>query len=265
MTPDGTVTVPINIDTRPGPKSSGGLMEATLALRYDPRIFSVTAADIKLGAVPSSGSGWQLTAAINPATGEIGITLFSTTPIQNTAGGSLVTITLKTVGGDNGSAVSSKIISLVNQVDPTGHGVFTTTLADSQGGLVVDINSGQPAVNSGQWAAGSGQLMVGDAVVAVDKNVVHTQITGHTSLPVARYVEQVFAEAGGMAWEDNAWLPQQEPSYLLPAEDWAQLLSVMGIDPATSQAGDSSLLLAHTVVADHWDDAEPDADLTRQD
>ena len=98
-TAGGTVTVPVNIDTA-RPAGSSGLMEATLALRYNPQLFSVTAADIKLGTVPSAGSGWQLGVAINPETGEIGITLFSTTPIQSTAGGSLVTITLQ---GDSGT------------------------------------------------------------------------------------------------------------------------------------------------------------------
>ncbi len=96
-TAGGTVTVPVDIDTA-RPAGSSGLTEATLALHYDPQVYSVTAADIKLGTVPSAATGWQLDVAINPETGEIGITLFSTTPIQSTAGGSLVTITLQTVG-----------------------------------------------------------------------------------------------------------------------------------------------------------------------
>ncbi len=100
-TPGGTVMMPVNIDTA-RPAGSNGLMEATLALRYNPQLFSVTATDIKLGTVPNAGSGWQLGVAINPQTGAIGITLFSTTPIQSTAGGSLVTITLRSPGlGDS--------------------------------------------------------------------------------------------------------------------------------------------------------------------
>ncbi len=101
----GTVTVPVNIDTA-RPAGSSGLMEATLALRYNPQLYRVTAADIKLGTVPNSGSGWQLDVAINSETGEIGITLFSTTPIQSTAGGSLVTIELQAVGSNARSAFS---------------------------------------------------------------------------------------------------------------------------------------------------------------
>ena len=46
------MTVPVNIDTA-RPAGSSGLMEATLALRYNPQVFSVTAADIKLGTVPT--------------------------------------------------------------------------------------------------------------------------------------------------------------------------------------------------------------------
>ncbi len=130
-TAGGTVTVPVNIDTA-RPAGSSGLMEATLALRYDPQLFSVTAADIKLGTVPSAGSGWQLGAAINPETGEIGITLFSTTPIQSTAGGSLVTITLQVNGTPT---LGQPALSLVDAVDPTGLRVYQTGLADGQGAL----------------------------------------------------------------------------------------------------------------------------------
>ncbi len=129
-----TVTVAVNIDAA-RPAGSSGLMEATLALRYNPQLFSVTAADIKLGTVPSAGSGWQLGVAVNSETGEIGITLFSTTPIQSTAGGSLVTITLQIIGSTSGAAISMTPLSLVDQVDPTGLRVYQTGLADSQGAM----------------------------------------------------------------------------------------------------------------------------------
>ncbi len=128
-----TITVPVNIDTG-HPAGSSGLMEATLALRYNPEIYSITAADIKLGTVPNAGSGWQLGVAINPETGEIGITLFSTTPIQSTAGGSLVTITLQVKGT---SDVGQPALCLVDEVDPTGLRIYKTGLADSQGSLLV--------------------------------------------------------------------------------------------------------------------------------
>ena len=124
----GTVTVPVNIDTA-RPAGSSGLMEATLALRYNPQLFSVTAADIKLGTVPSAGSGWQLGVAINPETGEIGITLFSTTPIQSTAGGSLVTITMHV---RESAPLGNAFLTLVNQVNPTGQRPYSTAVADAR-------------------------------------------------------------------------------------------------------------------------------------
>ena len=123
-----SITVPVNIDTA-RPADSNGLMEATLALRYNPQLFSVTAADIRLGTIPNSGSGWQLGVAINPETGEIGITLFSTTPIQSTAAGSLVTITLPV---QTLAEVGQAALTLVDEVNPTGLRSYQTGLADAQ-------------------------------------------------------------------------------------------------------------------------------------
>ena len=60
-----------------------------MALQYDPQVFSVSAADVQSGSLTG---GWQLTTVVNAQTGEIGIDLFSSTPIQTTAGGSLVDI-----------------------------------------------------------------------------------------------------------------------------------------------------------------------------
>ena len=50
-------------------------------------MFTVSAADVQLGSLTA---GWQLTTLVNAQTGEIGIDLFSSTPIQTTASGSLV-------------------------------------------------------------------------------------------------------------------------------------------------------------------------------
>src|SRR5262249_38330861 len=86
-----TVSVPVNIDD-PYPEGSTGLTQAQLALTYDPTVFQVAAGDIQLGSVPASGTGWALQATVDAGTGHIGITLFSATPIQTSAGGSLVTI-----------------------------------------------------------------------------------------------------------------------------------------------------------------------------
>src|SRR5262249_38911202 len=90
--PGGIVVAPIQIDTA-RPEGSTGMTEAILAVHFDPSEFTVSAADVKLGSLPLSGSGWQLQTAIDPQSGEIGIDLFSSMPMQTTTGGTLVTIT----------------------------------------------------------------------------------------------------------------------------------------------------------------------------
>ena len=61
---DGTVTVPVNIDD-PHPAGSTGMTQALLALTYDPAVLSVTPADIHLGTVPASGTGWTLQSVVD--------------------------------------------------------------------------------------------------------------------------------------------------------------------------------------------------------
>ena len=129
-TPAATVVVPVDIDTAK-PAGSTGAVEAILALRFDPQVCSVSAADVQLGSLTS---GWQLTALVNAQAGEIGIDLWSTSPIQTTAGGSLVTIAMHVLGT---APVGSTDLTLVNQVNPTGQRVFTTTVADNQGAFVL--------------------------------------------------------------------------------------------------------------------------------
>jgi uncharacterized repeat protein (TIGR03803 family) len=129
--PDGTVVVPVILDD-PHPQGSTGLTEAHLALTYDPRRFTVTAADIHLGSLLEAGSGWSLVPTINPATGQIAIALSSTTPLTSTPGGSLVSIdvhALRQVGNPS----SCGVIELVPSVNPTGTQVVCTELEDAQG------------------------------------------------------------------------------------------------------------------------------------
>jgi hypothetical protein len=90
--PGGTVEVPVNIDTA-RPEGSTGMVGALVALTFDPKVFEVAAADVRLGMLPESSSGWQLQAKVNEATGQIGIWLAGNA-IQSTASGSLVTITM---------------------------------------------------------------------------------------------------------------------------------------------------------------------------
>jgi hypothetical protein len=132
--PGGTVAVPVLIDD-PHPAGSGGLTQAVLALRYDPAAFDVTAADIHLGAVPAGGTGWTLQAVVDPATGQIAITLFSLTPISSSLGGSLVTITFHVRPGAHAGASP---INLVPAVTVNGR-VVLTALDDAQGPLTLHL------------------------------------------------------------------------------------------------------------------------------
>lgn len=127
------VTVPVSIDD-PMPAGSTGLTQAVLALTYDPSVFSVSSADIHLGSVPLSGSGWVISSLINPITGQIAIILYSTTPIQSSNSGSLVTIDFH-VRADVTPGVTP--ISLVPEVNPTGAQIFRTVLEDAQGLLIL--------------------------------------------------------------------------------------------------------------------------------
>src|SRR5262249_27845902 len=87
----GPGTGPVNI-ADPRPEGGTGLTQAPLALTYDPGVLSVSGADVHLGTVPAAGTGWRLQSVVDAATGQIGITLFSVTPISTSVGGSLVTI-----------------------------------------------------------------------------------------------------------------------------------------------------------------------------
>jgi hypothetical protein len=122
------VSVAVNIDDA-HPAGSMGLIEAHLALRYDPRQFNVSAADIHLGSVLSEGIGWSVAVTINPVSGEIAIALSSQTPISSSVGGSLVTIDFHPI---TPSADPSSIM-LVSSVNPTGTQVIRTELEDAQG------------------------------------------------------------------------------------------------------------------------------------
>jgi hypothetical protein len=123
------VTVPVNIDD-PAPAGSTGMMEASLALSYDPAVFSVSSSDIQLGSVPASGSGWMLQSTVDAATGQIGVTIWSGTPITSSAAGSLVTIVFHR---SDLAATGTTTIDLVPSVEPSGSGVIYTQVGDGQG------------------------------------------------------------------------------------------------------------------------------------
>ncbi|HYV37279.1 MAG TPA: cohesin domain-containing protein, partial [Gemmataceae bacterium] len=149
--PGETVVVPVHLDTA-RPEGSTGLMEAILALRYDPKVFTVSAQDVHLGTLPTSGGGWKLQAVVNAQTGEIGIDLFSPTPIVNASGGSLVTLTLHVLPGAPSGASG---INLVRAVNPTGQRQFVTTASDAAGPYIL-----HPAVTDSSDAGVDGRVTV---------------------------------------------------------------------------------------------------------
>ena len=123
---------------QPHPKGSTGLTEAILALTYDPKMLSVSPADITLGSIPNAGIGWQLSSVVNQTTGQIGIELYSLTPITAMQAGSLVNIAFHVSGGEP-TGVSPRVttaVQLVNAVTPNAQN-FSTILADSQGALIL--------------------------------------------------------------------------------------------------------------------------------
>jgi alpha-amylase len=127
-----TVTVAIDIDDA-HPAGSTGLIEAHLALTYDPTALTVSAADIHPGSLLTAAGGWTLTPVINPVTGQIAITLSSSTPVSTSLGGSLVTIDFQSTGSSWGLPA----IDLDASVNPTGQQVITTELEDAQGTFTV--------------------------------------------------------------------------------------------------------------------------------
>ena len=147
ISPDGTVIVPVIIDDA-HPAGSTGLIEAHLALTYDPSIFTVSMADIRLGSLMAASNGWTLTSTINAVSGQIAIALSSTTPVTNSLGGSLVIIDFHQRLGEPGLLATEGVtpvvenargspglasIALVASVNPTGTQVVTTELEDAQG------------------------------------------------------------------------------------------------------------------------------------
>jgi hypothetical protein len=131
----GTVSVPVNLNEA-RPAGSTGLTEATLALRFDPLEFTVSSSDIHPGSIPQSGSGWTLTSSVDAVTGQIGITLYSLTPIATNLAGSLVTIDFQ---AQPGAAIGISSIQLAGSVDPNGQGSYVTNVADTNGAMILGI------------------------------------------------------------------------------------------------------------------------------
>ena len=124
----GSISVPVLLD-HPHPEGSTGMTEAILALHYDPSVLNVAA--ITLGSIPGQGIGWQLFSVVDQATGQIGITLYSTTPIAQDEAGSLVNIIFSVRTGEPGG------------VSPRSARLRSGTTAVQ---LVTSVTAGRPAV-----------------------------------------------------------------------------------------------------------------------
>jgi hypothetical protein len=100
---------------------------------------SVAAADITLGTIPSQGTGWQLSATVNAATGQITIQLYSQAPITTDQAGTLVNIAfhLKSNADHSGT--------LVRLVDSR------TVLADAQAALILSPGLDWTTVLASDW------------------------------------------------------------------------------------------------------------------
>jgi hypothetical protein len=122
----GNAIVSVMLD-HPHPQGSAGMEEAVLALTYDPKVLTV--AGITLGSIP--GAGWHLVSVVDQGTGQIGIDLYSTTPISATQAGSLVNIAYNVAPGASATA-----LQLANSVTPNGR-YFSTEVADDEGQYVL--------------------------------------------------------------------------------------------------------------------------------
>ncbi len=145
LTALGSPVVSVTID-HPDPEGSTGLTSVTLALTYDPTLLSVSSSDITLGTIPNQGTSWQLSSVVDQATGQIGIQIYSLTPITATLAGSLVNIAFHVLPG---TTVSTTAVQLVNAVNPNGQW-FGTGVTDSQGAMILS-----PGVDRLMLPAGS--------------------------------------------------------------------------------------------------------------
>jgi hypothetical protein len=141
---NGNGVVSVLLD-HPHPVGSTGMEEAVLALTYDPKVLTVSSSDITLGSIPGLGSGWRLVSVVDQATGQIGIDLYSTTPIAATQAGSLVNIAFHV---EPGAPPPATAVQLVNSVTPNGR-YFSTEVADDQGQYVLSPGVDRVMVETG--------------------------------------------------------------------------------------------------------------------
>ncbi len=128
--PGSSVVVPVNIDdSDPSNPALGGLVGATVAIDYDPTVFTVGITDLRDGT--AANSGWVFDPVVNSTTGQISITAETGVPITSTSGGSLFLITFHV---NSTAPAGPSAINLVATNAPSGTTV-TTQLSSLNGPL----------------------------------------------------------------------------------------------------------------------------------
>jgi hypothetical protein len=206
----GIVNVPVLLD-HARPAGSTGMTEAIIGLTYDPRALTVTPADITLGSIPAAGSGWKVQSVVDAATGQIAIDLYSTTPITQSLGGSLVNIAFHLTPG---VTVPATAVQLVNAVTPQGHW-FSTEVADGQSKFVLSPGVDQLMIQTG-------------AAVALPSTVVGATIAA----------DQAHVANNPSKVEESSLLVDSE------ANDALSLMSNGGLAEETLQAVPANLVVA---------------------
>jgi hypothetical protein len=197
----------------PNPVGSTGMTEAILALSYDPKVLSVSPSDITLGSIPSQSTGWQISSVVDTATGQIGITLYSTTAITATQAGSLANIAFHVLPG---ATVSANPVRLVNRAMANGQ-QFTTQVDNAQGQFILSRGVDRVAVDTGvNLAALVTPVAADDVVPAVS-----------SQLPVAGVVQSTAESAGSLlgseahdalaVMSNGAAAGDTAPAHVLPA------------------------------------------------
>jgi N-acetylneuraminic acid mutarotase len=180
----------------PHPAGSTGMEEAVLALTYDPKVLSVSSSDITLGSIPGLTSGWHLVSVVDQATGQIGIDLYSTTPITATQAGSLVNIAFYVVPG---TAVPDTAMQLVSAVTPNGRS-FSTEVADDQGqyflspGIDRLVVTTRSSLASQPSSGGAGKAIFARSQILLDSLSKHAEEAEGNSPPPFSETNDVLAQ-----------------------------------------------------------------------
>jgi hypothetical protein len=196
------------------------MTEASLALTFDPKIFGLSAGDVRLGTIPTSGSGWALSTSVNSATGWIGIRLYSVTPIATSKSGSLAEITFHVLPGASASAATVQLVGSVQ----TGGQVVRTEVDDDQGAYTLSPTPTNAAPVSGVVVPAAAQA-TSDAGVSVGSEKVTPQ-------PIEETV--VVSPPANRGTENRTVVIQEESGAVVGMEAGTSIGSVEGNPSSTA-------------------------------